>query len=135
MLPPPPRPTTKQSTMSMRFATNPMSTFTASLHGLRPLLLLVRPFHTIQHITLFSNHNYAVAWFVWAYVPNEWLAKLDITYYPDKYWAAVVPLYTLAVRESAKDNKVFLMNSISTVCRNGNARVLLGGCTRYVAAG
>jgi hypothetical protein len=40
----------------------------------------------------------AAVWFVWAYVPDKWLALLDITYYPSKYWAAALPLYVLSVR-------------------------------------
>jgi hypothetical protein len=45
------------------------------------------------------THGVAAAvWFVWAYVPDKWLALLDITYYPSKYWAAALPLYVLSVR-------------------------------------
>lgn len=81
-----------------------MSTFTVSLHGLLPLRLLVRDITAMFMLLsyLLCLLSMIVAWFVWAYVPNEWLAKLDITYYPDKYWAAVVPLYILAVRENSR---------------------------------
>ncbi|TKR73208.1 hypothetical protein L596_020545 [Steinernema carpocapsae] len=33
-----------------------------------------------------------VFYFVWAIVPNSWLAALHITYLPSKYWAIAVPL-------------------------------------------
>mmetsp|Transcript_50716 Transcript_50716/g.74174 ORF Transcript_50716/g.74174 Transcript_50716/m.74174 type:complete len:139 (+) Transcript_50716:35-451(+) len=36
--------------------------------------------------------SYAM-YLVWAYVPEEFLHKLGITYYPSKYWAIAVPVY------------------------------------------
>ncbi|XP_002990996.2 phosphatidylinositol N-acetylglucosaminyltransferase subunit P [Selaginella moellendorffii] len=35
---------------------------------------------------------------IWAYLPEPWLHYLGITYYPDRYWAVVVPgLFMLAI--------------------------------------
>ncbi|KAJ6955012.1 hypothetical protein NC652_006447 [Populus alba x Populus x berolinensis] len=31
--------------------------------------------------------------FVWAYVPENWLQAIGIFYYPNKYWALAVPTY------------------------------------------
>mmetsp|Transcript_19052 Transcript_19052/g.53336 ORF Transcript_19052/g.53336 Transcript_19052/m.53336 type:complete len:135 (-) Transcript_19052:3-407(-) len=38
----------------------------------------------------------AVAWLVWAYAPDEVLAALGVTYYPDKWWAIALPTYLVA---------------------------------------
>lgn len=33
----------------------------------------------------------------WAFLPNEWLEFIGITYYPDKYWALAVPTWLCMV--------------------------------------
>lgn len=34
-----------------------------------------------------------VVYVIWAYVPDEWLEAVGITYFPQKYWAVAVPFY------------------------------------------
>mmetsp|Transcript_61701 Transcript_61701/g.151880 ORF Transcript_61701/g.151880 Transcript_61701/m.151880 type:complete len:146 (+) Transcript_61701:114-551(+) len=34
-----------------------------------------------------------ILWTVWAYTPDWVFHSLSITYYPDRYWAAAVPIY------------------------------------------
>ncbi|KAI5647570.1 hypothetical protein M9H77_33575 [Catharanthus roseus] len=37
----------------------------------------------------------AVMFFIWAYVPENWLHSVGIFYYPSKYWALAVPAYLM----------------------------------------
>ncbi|KAJ8762735.1 hypothetical protein K2173_012227 [Erythroxylum novogranatense] len=36
-----------------------------------------------------------VIFFVWAYVPEAWLHSMGIYYYPNRYWALVLPTYVM----------------------------------------
>lgn len=37
--------------------------------------------------------SHAVAYLIWAYTPDHWLAAVGITYYPSKQWAVTVPAW------------------------------------------
>lgn len=34
-----------------------------------------------------------MAYLIWAYTPDHWLAAVGITYYPSKQWAVTVPAW------------------------------------------
>ncbi|KAL3632414.1 hypothetical protein CASFOL_025398 [Castilleja foliolosa] len=34
-----------------------------------------------------------VVFFIWAYVPDDWLHSIGIYYYPSRYWALAMPTY------------------------------------------
>ncbi|XP_047336546.1 phosphatidylinositol N-acetylglucosaminyltransferase subunit P [Impatiens glandulifera] len=36
-----------------------------------------------------------VIFLIWAYLPEHWLHSVGIFYYPSRYWALVVPTYTM----------------------------------------
>ncbi|KAM7471986.1 hypothetical protein LguiA_010169 [Lonicera macranthoides] len=36
-----------------------------------------------------------VVFMVWAYVPEQWLHSISISYYPSRYWALAVPAYAM----------------------------------------
>jgi len=38
-----------------------------------------------------------VIYFVWIFTPDEYLIYLGITYYPDRYWALIIPIYFVIV--------------------------------------
>jgi phosphatidylinositol N-acetylglucosaminyltransferase subunit P len=41
----------------------------------------------------FSSFILFIFWLIWACVPDEILHKLHITFYPDKYWSILIPMY------------------------------------------
>lgn len=40
---------------------------------------------------------YLGIYLIWAYVPDEILHSLGITYYPNRYWALAIPIWLMTV--------------------------------------